>query len=133
MSLHRLIALVLVLGLLLTLGAFPLTTTHAGRSLPGNLVVNDLSDTLHSPGCATKGTGKCSLRDAITYANASSDENSITFSKGGMITLGSLLPSVSATLTIDGGGIITLAGAGNYQVLSINYSATATLKNLAIT
>lgn len=33
------------------------------------VTVNDTTDTVHSPGCATIGTGTCSLRDAIIYAN----------------------------------------------------------------
>ena len=41
------------------------TTAEAGA-----IVVNDSSDALHSPGCATTGTGTCTLRDAITFANA---------------------------------------------------------------
>ena len=44
------------------------TTTSGLRA--ATIVVNDSSDTLHSPGCATTGAGTCSLRDAITFANS---------------------------------------------------------------
>ena len=35
----------------------------------GTITVNDTADRIDSPGCATTGTGTCTLRDAILYAN----------------------------------------------------------------
>ena len=50
------------------------------------IVVNDTTDTIHSPGCATTGTGTCSLRDAILFTNAATaaggGTNTITLGAG---------------------------------------------------
>jgi hypothetical protein len=70
------------------------------------IVVNDATDTLHSSGCAALGTGTCTLRDAITFANANSGADEIHFDIAGTgvqtIVLGSDLPVIAGDLTIDG-------------------------------
>jgi hypothetical protein len=43
------------------------------------IVVNDTTDTVHSPGCATTGTGTCSLRDAILFSNVNAGTDTISF------------------------------------------------------
>ncbi len=76
------------------------TTAEAGA-----IVVNDASDALHSPGCATSGTGTCTLRDAITFANATVvDKVHFAIPGSGVhtIKLDSDLPTVTGELTIDG-------------------------------
>jgi CSLREA domain-containing protein len=87
--------------------------------------------------------GLCSLREAINSANmtggpagsctSGSGNDTINFSVSGLITLvvGSL-PAIVNTLTIDGGQIITVDGAGLYGVFAVNVGATLTLGNLTI-
>ena len=49
------------------------------------ITVNDGSDALHSPGCATTGTGSCTLRDAITFANTTTAADDVHFAIAGGI------------------------------------------------
>jgi Calx-beta domain len=69
------------------------------------VVVDDGSDTLHSPGCATTGLSPCSLRDAITFTNTT-PPSTINFGIAGggvhTITPLSALPAVAAQTTING-------------------------------
>jgi CSLREA domain-containing protein len=79
----------------------------------------------------------CSLREAINAANATSADDTITFSVSGTITLGSTLPAIvdaaaAGTLTIDGGGNITISGNNSVQVMIVNSGANLTLQNLTI-
>ena len=97
------------LGLLMVLGA--------GTAQANTIVVNSLAD-------PNPGTTLCVLRDAITAANtetavngcpAGSGTDTINFSVGGTIELGSTLPTITNTspnsLTIDGSGqAITING-----------------------
>ena len=70
------------------------------------IVVNDSSDALHNLGCAASGTGTCTLRDAITFANVHSGPDEIHFAISGSgvhtIKLDSDLPAIAGDLTIDG-------------------------------
>lgn len=103
--------------------------------------VNSTADT------TTAGDTGCTLREAITNANANSDTSSgdceggtdtdiITFSLGGTITLGSTLPAVTAAggaLTIDGlGQAITISGNNAVRVMEVNGGASLTLQNLTV-
>lgn len=128
MSMHRILpSVLLLLGLLVLVGLFAPPARATG------IVVNDTGDTLNSPGCATTGTGTCTLRDAITFANANSGGDVITFSVSGTISLGSALPAIDDTLTIDGTGqTIAVSGAGTYRVLEVNSGKTLTVKALTI-
>jgi predicted outer membrane repeat protein len=77
------------------------------------------------------------LRDAIAAANATDVSATIDFSpsiSGGTITLGSILPVVTArTLLIDGTGRdITISGHGLYQIMNIGNSSAVTLNALTI-
>ena len=78
----------------------------AGSAGAATIVVNDGTDTLHSPGCATTGTGTCSLRDAITFANANPGADVIQFGLAGTtlhtLSPASALPVISDAVTIDG-------------------------------
>ncbi len=82
---------------------------------------------------------KCpTLRDAITAANVdSSPPSTINFSasiSGGTITLGSILPFVTAgRLLINGTAQnITISGQGLYEIMNIDYQAAVTLNALTI-
>ncbi len=89
------------------------------------IIVNMTGDT------STSGDGLCSLREAINNANSPGTDTSggdcavgtgtatINFSVSGAITLvGSGLPAIQNTLTIDGTGqSITVDGANSFQVL----------------
>jgi K319-like protein len=72
------------------------------------IVVNDSRDLLHSPGCATSGLGLCTLRDALTFANANPGPDSVQFNVTGAglhtIVLSSALPPLTdpSGTTIDG-------------------------------
>ena len=96
----------------------------------------------------TSGAGNCSLRDAINAANGTPTSTStcttpgtgtdtIQFSVTGTITLNSALPVIANTspgsLTIDGSGqAITLDGATEYQIFSVNSGATLKLQFLTL-
>ena len=109
------------------------TPTATATAVPTN--VNTLLDE------TTPGDGLCSLREAINNANSGSDTTggdclvtpTVTFSVSGTITLGSTLPNVTATVTIDGiGQTITVDGASTYQVLLVNSGASLNLQNLTV-
>jgi parallel beta helix pectate lyase-like protein len=91
-------------GICLLIGAVFLLGAAAATS--ATVAVNDSSDTLHSLGCAMSGMGTCSLRDAITFANANPGSDVIHFAIPGSgvhtITLDSDLPTMMGDLTIDG-------------------------------
>jgi hypothetical protein len=67
------------------------------------VTVTDAGDSTN--GCATTGTGTCTLRDALTYANAHSG-TVVAFAISGsgvhMIAPASALPPITATVTING-------------------------------
>jgi CSLREA domain-containing protein len=80
-----------------------LFVTSARFASGATVTVNDGGDS--SNACATTGTGTCTLRDAITYANANSGSR-IAFDISGAgvhtITPASAYPQITATVTIDG-------------------------------
>jgi hypothetical protein len=97
------------------------------------VVVNDVSDILHAPGCATLGTGTCTLRDAITFANGHAGADVIHFAIPGSglhtITLDSDLPASTDELAIDGytqdGSSPNTNGAGLNAVLTVEINGNA--------
>src|ERR1039457_3302006 len=103
------------------------------------ITVNNTTDP-----ASTSGNGFCTLREAIDNANAKSDTtagdcaagtgtDTINFSVSGTIMLGSGLPAIVNTLTIDGTGqTVTIDGAKLYGVLVVNSGATLTLNDLTI-
>src|SRR5579872_4541308 len=108
-------------------------------NFPGVLIVNTISDETVS------GDGFCSLREAINNSNSPGTDTTggdcaigtgtdvITFSVSGTITLGSTLPAIANTTTIDGTGqTITVDGASSYQVLLVNSGASLNLQNLTV-
>lgn len=114
----------------------------AGQTPPpayaASFVVNTLSDN-------TTDDAFCTLREAILAANndgsyngncgpASNGNDTITFSVGGTIALGSTLPAIvsgEGALTIDGGSII-ISGNNSVGVMIVNSGVTLTLNNLTI-
>jgi CSLREA domain-containing protein len=101
------------------------------------IIVNTLSDPFQD-------ASHCSLRGAITSANTGTDSTGgncppgfttdiITFDPSianGTILLGSTLPGIVHTLTIDGTTEnITVSGATAYQVLVVNPGATLDLND----
>ncbi|MDO8432340.1 MAG: choice-of-anchor Q domain-containing protein [Candidatus Binatus sp.] len=105
------------------------------------LTVNTLSD------ASTSADGSCSLREAINNANNASemtngdclsgtgdDTINFNFSVTGTITLvGSALPTILHTVTIDGAAQnITVSGNDSYQVLVVNSGAALNLETLTV-
>ena len=129
-----------ILGALMLLIA-PVAIFTAGHSphasAANTITVNSLTD----PGIT--GDHLCSLREAITNANAKADTTSgdcaagtgtdtIVFNLSGTIALVSNLPSIQHTLEIDGTGqAITIDGGGASQGF-LNFSGVVTLNNLTI-
>ena len=100
--------------------------------------VDSLADTTGA------GDGACTLREAITNANADSDtsggdcaagsgEDTITFSVSGTVTLGATLSPITApeALTIDGTGQVVLI-SGNHAVRVLVVDSRLTLRQLTI-
>ncbi len=80
--------------------ALALCVARAGQA--ATVIVNDPGDALHDIGCATTGSGTCTLRDAITYANAMGGVD-INFALGGeVIRPTSALPPVKNATLIAG-------------------------------
>ena len=81
----------------------------------------------------------CSLREAITAANAAGTADGITFAAGanGTITLGSALPVLAnnGTLTITGNGAANTSVSGNnaVRVFEVAPGATVTISGVTIT
>jgi Right handed beta helix region len=76
-----------------------------GASAVTIVTVTDSTDTPHAGGCATTGTGLCSLRDAINFANAGTGATiQFSITGGGLhsIALGSPLPTITQPVLIDG-------------------------------
>ncbi|RLT37144.1 MAG: CSLREA domain-containing protein [Chloroflexi bacterium] len=100
---------------------------------PTAYVVNSNAD--HDDGvCDVFGTGTgfqdCTLREAITLANANIAPDTITFSLSTVITLGAPLPAIDDDVTIDGAGNTpapTIDGANAYQVFTVNNGKTLNL------
>jgi hypothetical protein len=104
------------------------------RAYAATITINSLND----PGAP----GICALRDAITAANtmtatngcaAGTGTDTVNFSVSGTITLGSTLPQIANSLTIDGTGqSITISGNNMVQVMQVKTGATLNLQNLTI-
>ncbi|MFT4761349.1 MAG: gliding motility-associated-like protein/CSLREA domain-containing protein [Paraglaciecola sp.] len=80
-------------------------------------------------------TGHCSLHEAIDAANLAGGADNIVFSVAGSIVLsGGIgdLPDITGVITIDGGGMVTLIGAGSAGLRLVAGSANSTVQNLTI-
>src|SRR5262249_3317267 len=127
----------------------PFDTTINTRWLQGasskplaTITVNSLEDS------ATAGDGKCTLREAITNANADGETtggdcaagagaDTITFSVTGTINLTSELPTITSDMTISGPGPGLLEvhrnTAAQYRIFTINSPSTVSITGLKIT
>jgi CSLREA domain-containing protein len=92
-------------------------------------VVNNAADT-DDGACTAAGTGNgCTLREAINAANATGDQDSITFDIGSTptITATNALPSIDAPVIIDG----NTGGATRVEINGNNISASGLTINSA--
>jgi CSLREA domain-containing protein len=123
LQLYYAIAMLFVLGILL----FPMAQPASAATL----TVTKLQDTLDGA-C----NADCSLREALTAANTN---DVIKFAVGlnGTIQLGSALPLINKTITIDGPGanIITIRrnAGGNYSILATQETANIRVKVRGVT
>lgn len=125
----RAVVAVVSLAAALSLGGPPPSVTRAAAT---TVTVNDAGDVLHSPGCATTGTGTCTLRDAITFANVNAGHDTIAFAIAGAgvhtITPATALPALTdaSGATIDSytqpGTAQNTAAQGTNAVLRIAVS-----------
>ena len=110
------------------MGAYELTYTP-------DFVVDTTND--FSAACST-GANDCSLRGAITLANAISGTQTITFDSSvfnpGTITLTSDLPAITDALIIDGLGATQVAvdGANSFSILYVDTGVDLTLDGVTI-
>ncbi len=101
------------------------------------LVVTTTADTNANNTCSS--SSPCSLRDAITAANASAPDDVIYFAVTGTITLkaNGALPSLNSNMRILGPGANTLTvkrdpTASAFRIFTINSGKTVTLSGLTI-
>lgn len=85
----------------------------------------------------TNDSGTGSLREAILLANASSSNDTITFTVNGTINLDTTLtvnkPNSTLTITGNGAASTILNGQNSVQVLNVNSGTTLTLEGVTIT
>jgi CSLREA domain-containing protein len=98
----------------------------------GQIAVTTVAD--HDDG--TCDSSDCTLREAITRANAVSGNDTISFRSDviGTIALQSALPDITTNVTIKGPGARTLAVSGNntVRVFSVSATSTSTISGLTI-
>ena len=121
----------------------------ASSAVAATITVNDSGDVLHGAGCAATGTGTCTLRDAITFANANAGPDTFHFALSGSgvhtISVTSELPRITDPVVIDGTSqpgfsgipIVELDGSGagpssNGLVIFGSTSGGSTVKGLVI-
>ena len=87
-------------------------------------------------------SGPGSLRDAITLANLSLEQDTIRFAPAvtGTITLQSALPDLSTAIVLEGPGASTLtvarsavAGTPNFRIFTVTAGAEVTISGLTLT
>jgi VCBS repeat-containing protein len=94
-----------------------------GREVPAVFAVTSLAD-----------SGPGTLRAAITQANGNSENDTINFTVGGTIALGSTLGliEVNQSVTISGAGV-TVNGGGTVRVFDVAAGVTAAMVGLTVT
>jgi predicted outer membrane repeat protein len=118
---------------------FGFASAQTAQAATGNtyIVTTNADDAGNVPATPCSGTAPvftcATLRDAITVANGDLSGPTINFAiSASTIVLGGPLPSIFASMTIDGTSQnITVSGAGQYQVVII-YSGTVTINALTI-
>ncbi|WP_031373727.1 beta strand repeat-containing protein [Lysobacter antibioticus] len=106
----------------------------AGSGLAATYTVTSLGDAAGTCAGTSPNFSCTTLRAAITAANLTATVNdSIVFSVGGTINVGSELPIVSDTLTLNGAGITLNGNNGAYQALRFAAGAgDSQLRNISI-
>jgi CSLREA domain-containing protein len=130
----------IVLRCIMAALAFACAVFPPGTAKAATFVVNSLEDRIDAaPGDGVCGDllGLCTLRAAITEANASPANDVIRFAVSGTIVLLNTLPEVASagtagTLEIDGGGQVTVSGDDTVKILDLNSSANLTLRNIRL-
>ncbi len=120
--------------------AFACAVFPPGTAKAATFVVNSLADRIDAaPGDGVCGDllGLCTLRAAITEANASRANDTILFAVSGTIVLLATLPEVpdattAGTLEINGSGQVTVSGNDRVRILSVGYSGNLTLRNIRL-
>jgi CSLREA domain-containing protein len=99
------------------------------------LIVTTTADTSLNSTCDP--ANPCSLRDAITAANAVSGEDIIYFAVTGTIQLGSALPALNSDMKILGPGANALAvkrdSSALFRIFTVNSGKIVTISDLTIT
>src|SRR5438094_6538095 len=102
-----------------------------GTARAATYTVNSLAD----PGDGNCNAAECTLREAITQANANGGGDTINFTVNGTINLSSELPNVSVGVSIagPGAGLLTIRrdSGGDYTVLTVNAIGTVVLVNIS--
>ncbi|MGI8786413.1 MAG: choice-of-anchor Q domain-containing protein [Pyrinomonadaceae bacterium] len=125
----------------------PIDLTNVANATGGNgadmgayeFQVSATVNSTNDPGDGVCDVAECTLREAIALANASADDDIITFSliPSSVITLNGteLAIANNGSLTIDGTGARMLTISGNIQsrIFTINPGATAIINNLTVT
>jgi hypothetical protein len=110
----------------LTAGA-TLAMSGVAQAAPMTFTVGSLDDTTGSTNCATATNTDCTLRQAITDAEANSGDDTIVFRSGltGTIHLGSRLPDITYPTAIQGpgSGQITISGDDLTQLMYVGGGA----------
>jgi hypothetical protein len=123
-------------GVIAALCAALFVLAAASPAAGASFVVNNANDAA-ADGCTTAPLG-CTLRDAITDANANASlvDDDITFTVTGSISLASSLPTITTPTRIRGPGASSLDVRGDAMtspILSVNSTAgTVTLENLTL-
>ncbi len=139
--------IIMIAMTLILFGSNPKAEAASSLAPAATITVNSTTDVIHSPGCATTGTGTCSLRDAIIFANTAPGSTitilagtyTLSISSGGAAenaaASGDL--DINASVTINGAGsgstIITTtytSACGDCKVFGINQDGTH--NNLAV-
>jgi hypothetical protein len=106
----------------LTAGA-TIALTGVAQAAPATFTVAILGDTATASDCDLPTNTDCTLRDAITAANATTDADAIQFKSGltGSIDLDSNLPKITDPVTIQGPGasVISVNGQNARRVFDI--------------
>jgi uncharacterized repeat protein (TIGR01451 family)/CSLREA domain-containing protein len=103
------------------------------RAAATTYTVNSTADTTDGLCDATN----CTLREALTAANANAGADTIDFSVTGTITLTSVMPNIDDDVTISGPGanvltVIRDASASAFRIFAVNGGKTVTISGLTI-
>ncbi|GIW45409.1 MAG: hypothetical protein KatS3mg077_2691 [Candidatus Binatia bacterium] len=112
----------------------PTPTPVSGRTFEVNSL-EDRRDVEPGDGICADALGRCTLRAAVTEANALPEDNWIVFAVTGEIVLRSSLPAVTeaqvaGTLHVEGDGRVTLSGNETVRILGVDEGGILTLREV---